>query len=116
MGASIGLLLGTTIHRVRQYDGLSQSEIAQRAGISQAALSYIESGRRTMSLGTLSRIASALGTSVSELVKIMEDALNLDDLILERALETLNKQEGWISFEDAEKQLELPGESSWRKA
>ena len=40
--------------------GLSQLEVASRAGIAQATLSYIESGGRQPSLATLTAIAATL--------------------------------------------------------
>lgn len=39
------------------------------AGISDAALSYIENGLNNAKVGTLQRIAKALGVSVSDLFK-----------------------------------------------
>ncbi len=41
--------------------GLSQQELAQRVGTSHSAISRIESGRHKTSVGTLQRIAEALG-------------------------------------------------------
>jgi transcriptional regulator with XRE-family HTH domain len=45
----------------RQRAGLSQEELARRAATSQAAISVYESGRRSPSVATLSRILSAAG-------------------------------------------------------
>jgi ribosome-binding protein aMBF1 (putative translation factor) len=41
--------------------GLSQQDLARRVGTSHSAISRIESGRHKSSVGTLQRIAEALG-------------------------------------------------------
>jgi ribosome-binding protein aMBF1 (putative translation factor) len=41
--------------------GLSQQELARRVGTSHSAISRIESGRHKTSVGTLQRVAEALG-------------------------------------------------------
>jgi transcriptional regulator with XRE-family HTH domain len=49
------------IRIARKRSGLSQQELARRAATSQAAVSAYESGRRSPSVATLSRILSAAG-------------------------------------------------------
>lgn len=49
---------------IRQARGLSQSQVAERAGIKQAAVARIE-GRDDILLSTLNRIITAMGGSVS---------------------------------------------------
>jgi transcriptional regulator with XRE-family HTH domain len=49
------------IKRHRRKLGLTQAELAHRAGITQAALSQIESGHVSPRLDTLRRLAAALG-------------------------------------------------------
>ena len=58
------------IKELRVKRGLTQSELARRAGIRQGVLSYIESGRtKHPRIDTLSAIAAALGVSVDRLMK-----------------------------------------------
>lgn len=45
----------------RQQAGLSQNELARRAGVAQSVISAYESGRREPALGTLSRLVAATG-------------------------------------------------------
>ena len=52
---------GTLIRNLRMEHGISQRQLALRAGTSQAAISLIESGRRDVSVGTLRRILLGLG-------------------------------------------------------
>ncbi len=52
---------GNLIKLARHDGGLSQRELAERAGTSQAAIAAYESGRRSPSLATLVRIVRAAG-------------------------------------------------------
>ena len=59
---------GTRIRRLREEAGLSQAEMAERAGTTQDRVSRIERGRTEPTLAMLRRLASALGTCVEDLV------------------------------------------------
>jgi transcriptional regulator with XRE-family HTH domain len=48
---------------------LSMSQVAQRAGISQQMVSYVERGMRMPTLDTLLRITDALETSLPALLR-----------------------------------------------
>jgi transcriptional regulator with XRE-family HTH domain len=52
----------------RKAAGLSQQELAQRAGLSQRLVSHIETGAREGSLNSFTQLAKALGCAVSYLV------------------------------------------------
>ncbi len=52
----------------RTYRGLSVSELAEAAGISQPYLSEIEKGRKTGSVDVLKRIAAALRVDLEDIV------------------------------------------------
>ncbi len=58
---------GAHIRMLRLERGLSQEEVAHRAGVHVTYLSGIERGRRNPSLMNLRRIAGALGVAVAEL-------------------------------------------------
>ena len=66
---------GTHLKGLRLKHGLTQEELAHRAGIHVTYLSGIERGRRNPSLGSLFRIASALGVRVKELFLFDESAM-----------------------------------------
>ena len=57
----------TLLKAWRKHLGLSQREVAQRAGMSQAAYSQIESGKHKTQERTLRKIADALGLTVEQL-------------------------------------------------
>jgi DNA-binding XRE family transcriptional regulator len=51
----------------REHLGLTQTEVAERAGMTQAALSQIESGQHKPRKATKSKLAEALGITVEQL-------------------------------------------------
>lgn len=65
------ILIGQNIKRLRLEKGLTQSQLAKRAGISVNYLQKIEKGRVNVSILVVWKIAKGLGVSVSELMKGM---------------------------------------------
>ena len=51
----------------REYLGLTQAEVAERAGMTQAALAQMESGQHKPRKATLAKLANALGIAVEQL-------------------------------------------------
>ncbi|MDY0275098.1 MAG: helix-turn-helix transcriptional regulator [Desulfomicrobium sp.] len=51
----------------REHLGFTQTEVAQRAGMSQAALSQIESGAHTIRKATREKLARAMGITAVQL-------------------------------------------------
>jgi transcriptional regulator with XRE-family HTH domain len=60
--------LAANMRRYRMLAGLTQAELAERAGIADATVSRIERGRLTPSVRLAERIASALDLAVDDLV------------------------------------------------
>lgn len=58
---SLRLAFGDRLRAARREAGLTQEQLAERAGIDRAAVSEIERGQRDARLSTLLRIESALG-------------------------------------------------------
>lgn len=52
----------------REYRGLSGKELAKAANIAPSYLSNIESGKRDGTIGTMKKIAEALGVTIDDLV------------------------------------------------
>ncbi|MFP7755558.1 helix-turn-helix domain-containing protein [Thermodesulfobacteriota bacterium B35] len=52
----------------REHFGMTQAELARKAGMSQPALARIEKGAGTPRMSTLSRLADAMGIDVRQLV------------------------------------------------
>ncbi len=52
----------------REYLGLTQAEVAEKAGITQASLSQMESGENRLRKATRVKLAAAMGLSPEQLV------------------------------------------------
>lgn len=60
--------LGRAIRRVRAEQGISQEELAGRAGVDRSYMSSVERGGQNVGLMVVARIAGALSVSVAELM------------------------------------------------
>ena len=58
------ILIGQAVRERRLALGLSQTEVAARAGMTQPALSRLEAGGAVPTIPVLERIAAALGTEL----------------------------------------------------
>ena len=61
--------LGENLKKIRTKKGISQGDIARSLGVSRGYISNIENGKTNPTLGTIARLAKAVGASVDELVK-----------------------------------------------
>ena len=64
--------VGQAIRRIREEQRLSQAELADRARLTQATISRIESGARRGDIETLALIAAGLGLALWLLIKRAE--------------------------------------------
>ncbi len=56
------------MRELRLGQGLSQEDLADRAGLHRTAVSFIERAQRSATLETVARLASALGVEPAELM------------------------------------------------
>lgn len=85
----------TRIKDVRIKKGISQKELAERTGITQASISYIEAGKRPIDLDLLSDIAKILDCKPYELLPLdWQPQVSEEDLKLLNAIKsfTANKE------------------------
>ncbi|HID57335.1 TPA: XRE family transcriptional regulator [Candidatus Poribacteria bacterium] len=61
-------LLGKRLQRLRRQAGLSQEELAERAGISRVTIARIETGEQSPRYETLIALAKGLGSSLDQLL------------------------------------------------
>lgn len=85
------------ISELMKSNGLSQKELAIKAGVTESAMSYYVNGDRTPRSDVLTRIAKALGTTTDYLLgNTSEAALNSTDdnlQYLQRNLGKLNTEQ-----------------------
>ncbi|MCW2961177.1 MAG: transcriptional regulator, family [Thermoleophilia bacterium] len=62
------VLLGERVRRIREGAGLSQSQLATKAGISRTSLHMVEAGTGNPRYGTLLALADALGIGIHVLI------------------------------------------------
>lgn len=85
-------LLGKRIRELRKAKNLTQEKLAELVGIGPANISYIETGRFSPSVETLTKLSEALGVytyelymfehlnkSIGDIKKELIEALNHDD-------------------------------------
>jgi len=60
--------LGARIRKLRKAQGLTQEELADRLGVTQALIASYETARRAIPLRKLCALAEALGVSLEELI------------------------------------------------
>lgn len=62
-------MVAERIKKIRKKKGITQEQLAERAGLNRTHLYRLETGRQSMTLRTLKIIADALDVRVRELVK-----------------------------------------------
>lgn len=62
------MTIGDILKNKRKSAGLTQVQLAEASGVSQQAISFIESGRNTPSEGTMRLLAKGLSCSITELM------------------------------------------------
>lgn len=73
-------MFGQALHLLRRYQGLNQSALAAKLGVSRSYISELESGNRTPSLDLISRYAEVFNIPVSSLVFFAEALQDRDNL------------------------------------
>lgn len=68
LGESSLKALGKKIEKFRKNKGLTQEELADRVGVSQAMINFIEKGKKKPSLDTAIAIADEFNTTVDSLL------------------------------------------------
>jgi len=63
--------LANRIKELRDQKGISQEELAHRAGLSRTGMGFVETGKRWPRLDTLMKVADGLNITVDELLKVL---------------------------------------------
>jgi transcriptional regulator with XRE-family HTH domain len=67
-GHPVLVAFGRAVREARAETGVSQEELAHRAGVDRSYMSSIERGEQNVGLMSMHRVASALGITLSELI------------------------------------------------
>jgi transcriptional regulator with XRE-family HTH domain len=78
----LGIRIGVAVRRYREQQGWTQAELAQRAQVAQAEISYIELGKRSK-LSTLDRVSIALKQRLSDLIRFAEEIGDSESVVSE---------------------------------
>ena len=65
------MTVGEAIKVLRKSRGLSQMELANRANVTRVSLCRWERGNRHMTVGTLFKLADALGADPADIIKMV---------------------------------------------
>lgn len=98
------MTIGNNIKELRKAAGITQKELAKRCGLATGTIQQYELGKREPRHEKLKKIATALNTSVSELmlqglepspetIELMEDVLAFAEKVDESELKNLNLQD-----------------------
>ncbi|SDI14272.1 Helix-turn-helix [Alteribacillus persepolensis] len=68
MGSEVNERIGQNIKCYRLRKKLTQEELAQKTGISKSHVSYLEAGKKNISVYLVCRIAASLGVDVHVLL------------------------------------------------
>lgn len=106
-GIDLDTRLGRSILRLRQYRGLTQRTLAERCGVTQAAVSQVESGKRINNVNTLFRISTGLGVALPDLIRFAIDASLEEDALYKETDDAVRaaNREGAIPFDQVKKRL-----------
>ena len=70
-------ITGRIIHDLREKRGITQETLSGLAAISRSHLAEIETGHVKANVETLWRISEALGLKLSDLIRMVEDAVEM---------------------------------------
>jgi transcriptional regulator with XRE-family HTH domain len=73
MRSETGIRFAHNLRLAREKAGLSQEELADRAGLHRTFISQVERGLKSPSLNSLIAISAALGIRVSQLVRGIDE-------------------------------------------
>ena len=100
---------GELIKQLRTGHGLSQRELAYRAGTSQSAIARIEGGEEDVTWARLRSILAAMGDEPSLASKRLPSRYEVHDLMRDRAMSPEARLANGLSFNRFGSELALAG-------
>ena len=117
MGTNTSKVISARVRKARENLGINQAEFAERASITRAAISQIESGLRTPSTPILRRLASELEVSVDYLLGSSDES-SIAELLNDETIQKFFRDYKELSKEDKkfiQTQIEFLKEKSHKK-
>jgi transcriptional regulator with XRE-family HTH domain len=68
-------IFGEALQELRQNQGLTQDQLAERAGTERSHISALERAEKGPALATIFKLAEALGISAAELIGLVEQKM-----------------------------------------
>jgi len=90
--------IGTRLRSVREQHNLTQRQLSKRAGVTNASISLIESGRTNPSVGNLKRLLDGIPMSLAEFFAMDDPALSPEGKVFFPASELTEIGRGKISY------------------
>ncbi len=103
---------GELVKERRMHHGLSQRELAYRAGTSQSAIARIELGNEDVTWTRLRSILSAMGDEPVLASKRLASRYDFDDLMLDRAMSPEARLANALSFTRFMSKVRLAGKKA----
>ena len=66
---ALQVLFGERLRQARIAAGMTQAEMAERSGVHVQYISKVELGQKNLTLGTMAKLAAAVGHSVSDMLR-----------------------------------------------
>jgi XRE family aerobic/anaerobic benzoate catabolism transcriptional regulator len=108
-------VLGERVRTLRAYRGMTRKALAKESGVSERYLAQLEQGRGNISVLLLARVAAALRTSVSDLVRIRERH-TAEEVLISDLLRDLSPDTHKAFLQLLSEQFSVPVESRRRIA
>ena len=100
----IGKIIGERIRQLRSRLGWTQEELAHRANINRTYIGELERGEKNVTLGSLSKVVSALETTFEELFRYIQPSTEgKENNVLPALINKLNA----LSLEEQKAMLDL---------
>jgi transcriptional regulator with XRE-family HTH domain len=102
--------IGQRIRQLRESRGMTQSQLQARSRVSRSYLSRIESGQMTPSLGTLEKIAEALGVGLNRFFLPESNGETLLEDPFIQGLRPFLRQLDWEQWQSILRRLQVIGD------
>ncbi|MEW6609572.1 MAG: helix-turn-helix transcriptional regulator [bacterium] len=93
--SDIQIKFGQRVRELRQIQGLTQEELAEKAELHSTYIGTIERGEQNLSLGSIEKVAKGLGVSIAELFLFCEalPSVKTEFMMLAKIIDLIKKND-----------------------